>query len=292
MVSSERQPQVSEATIRRFLLAELSGNQQSSFEATLLSNSPFAQRVRLAEIELIDDYAAGRINARERAAFQQKFLVTTGRERTLEVSTALQTSLRVAPAERGSWSASSAFARPRLAVQIAFAVVLLVVLFTGVWVVRKKPQFVWQVVPKRVRPAALPTPTPQAAHHAAGSAESRNHQDEAPTLPGHEFSSPTFVLPDSTTAKNPSVVSLPRNGAQFVRLQLLLLRKESATYGVAVTTVEGELIYSAAEIPVENADQVELNVPVDRLKPGDFKVTLTQLKGETSTPTIYYVRIQ
>jgi hypothetical protein len=91
--SGHQHQDFSDATIRRFLLAQLSRAERSVFETALFTYSQLEHRARLVEIELIDDYAADRLRANERAAFQQKFLVTAARQKKLEVSAALQRSL-------------------------------------------------------------------------------------------------------------------------------------------------------------------------------------------------------
>ena len=57
MLNSARQRTFSDGTVRRFLLAQLSPRRHSSFETTLIGSSVLEQRVRLAEVELLDDYA-------------------------------------------------------------------------------------------------------------------------------------------------------------------------------------------------------------------------------------------
>src|SRR5918999_1015387 len=89
-ISKQPTPGFSDDTIRRFLLAQLSRAAQSTFETVLFTNAQLEQRVRLAEIALIDDHAAERLSVSERAAFQQNFLVTAARQKKLEVSAALQ----------------------------------------------------------------------------------------------------------------------------------------------------------------------------------------------------------
>src|SRR6185436_12050036 len=91
MLSPSRPPQTfSDATIRRFLLAKLPANQQSAFETALLSSSQLEQRVRLMEIELVDDFAAGLVKASDRRAFRERFLITADREKKLAVAKAFQ----------------------------------------------------------------------------------------------------------------------------------------------------------------------------------------------------------
>jgi len=167
----------------------------------------------------------------------------------------------------------------------------LMVLFASALVIRREPQLVKRIIPKRLRPAAVVAPTPAAAHHPANSAESRDHRDETPQLPAHEASPQTMVLLASSLPDNAPIVSLANNASNAVRLELMLERAESATFAVAVTT-GGEVVYSVLEIPVENADRLDIDIPIDRLKPGVFQISLKRINDEASAGATYYFRVQ
>ena len=290
-ISGHQHQDFSEAAIRRFLLAQLSRGEQSAFERALLLNPQLEQRVRLAEIALIDDYVLSRLKANDRDVFQKEFLVTTARRRKLEVSNALRQTFAVE--NRKSLHARSSiaqlFAWPTFAWRVAFAIVVLMVLFASALVIRREPQIVRRIIPKRLRPAAVATPTPETAHHATSSSQSPEHRDESPQLPAHEASPQTLVLAANSSADQAPVVSITNSTAKSVRLELMLERNESATFGVAVTTGE-EVVYSVGEIPVENADRIDIDVPIERLKPGVFQISLTQHGGESGVVRTYYFR--
>lgn len=281
---------VSDATIRRFLLAQLSPNDRTAFEAKLFTDSPLEQRTRLIELELIDDHAAGRLSTKERQAFQQKFLVAAARQRKLQVSNALLENLADDFASRPGHSSLRQFAWPRLAWKVALAVIALAVVLASALVIRKEPKIVRQIIPKRLRPAAVPSPSPQAAHHPTNSIDSPEHRDEPQQRPPHEASPATIVLNANVPAESATVVSLA-NASNVVRLELRMEQAESATFALAVTFGE-QVVYSIPELPVENTERIDIDIPVDRFKPGDFQVTLTRLNAELGVPTIYYFRVQ
>lgn len=294
MLSSPgQQPPFSDGTIRRFLLAQLSRAERSAFETALLTNLQLEHRARLVEIELIDNYAADRLRANERVAFQQTFLVTAARQKKLEVSVALERSLanRLVSQQAAS-TPSPVFPWPRLAWRIAFSILALAVLLASVMVIRREPQLVKNVIPKRWRPVAVVTPTPQAAHHATSSSESLVHRDEPPPLPAHEASPQTIVLRANSSPDNASVVSLSNNAAQAVRLELMLERNESATFSVVVTTTKGEIVHNVPEIRVKASDRIDFDVQIERLKPGEYQVTLTRLTSEASLVGTFNFRVQ
>ena len=94
--------QVSDETIRRFLLGGLSVSDQPLFEQSLFLSEGLDTRVRLAEVELADDYAYGRLTPADRKLFEENFLVTADRERELRVSDVLRQRFSTAPAGFGS----------------------------------------------------------------------------------------------------------------------------------------------------------------------------------------------
>jgi hypothetical protein len=290
--SGHQRQDFSDATIRQFLLAQLSRGEQSAFERALLMNPQLEQRARLAEIELIDDYVLSRLKANDRELFQKEFLITTARRRKLEVSNALQQTFAVENVSQPARSSSiqSLFVWPTFAWRIAFAIVVLMVLFASALVIRREPQIVKRIIPKRLRPSAVVAPTPAAAHHPVNSAESPDHRDETPQLPAHEASPQTMVLLASSSPDNAPIVSLAVDASNFVRLELMLERNESATFSAVVTTSRGELVYDVREISAHDRDRLEFDVPIERLKPGVFQISLTQHGGESGVVRTYYFR--
>ena len=66
----------SDETIRRFLFGELTESEQPPFEQQMFTDAGLDARVRLAEIDLADDYAFDRLNATDRARFDERFRST------------------------------------------------------------------------------------------------------------------------------------------------------------------------------------------------------------------------
>ena len=286
MFESVSHDKFSDAVIRRFLLAQLSAREQSAFEAALLSSSRLEQRVRLAEIDLVDDYAADRLRPKDCTAFLEKFLVTNRRHKQLAVSTALRNSFAV------DVVAQPVFAWPRLAWRVAFAIIALVVLFASALVIRKEPQLVKRLIPKRFqKPVATATPTPAAAHHASNSSEPASHREESPVLREHEAAPQIIVMRPGLAADNTSVVRITQNGSDVVRLELMLETNELATFSIVVTSSSGEIVHNVPEMHVES-DRIDFDVLADRLQPGDFQVTLTRLTGEARVVATYHFRVE
>ena len=72
--------------IRRFLLGDLNATERPVFEQRLLIDDALAARVRLADLELADDYAYGQLSRAERELITEKFLLNADRERKVRVS--------------------------------------------------------------------------------------------------------------------------------------------------------------------------------------------------------------
>src|SRR5438128_7829234 len=98
----------SDETIRRFLFAQLGGDEQVAFEDALFKDSKLERRARLTEIEISDDYVFDKLTSRQRQLFTENFLLTSDRRNALEVSTALRAQLAEASDSRpfliGSWA--------------------------------------------------------------------------------------------------------------------------------------------------------------------------------------------
>src|SRR5260370_38939044 len=79
----------SDDVIRRFLLGNLRDDERPAFEVQLFDDDELESRVRLAQLDLADDYAFDRLNAENKKLFARAFLVTADRRRALKVSNAL-----------------------------------------------------------------------------------------------------------------------------------------------------------------------------------------------------------
>src|SRR5256885_12655940 len=81
--------ELSDEMIRSFLLGKLTGGHQSQFEEHLLTDDDLAYRVRLAELELCDEYTSTRTGDQELQVIRERFLLTHDRRGALKVSTVL-----------------------------------------------------------------------------------------------------------------------------------------------------------------------------------------------------------
>src|SRR5437588_450604 len=75
--------------IKRYLLGELDDGTRAQVEQKLLSDGEVFEELLVAEDEIIDDYASGRLDLEERADFEAHFLATPDRQQKLRFARAL-----------------------------------------------------------------------------------------------------------------------------------------------------------------------------------------------------------
>ena len=278
--------QFSDTAIRRFLLGELRGRERTAFERTLFSDSWLEQRTRLAEIAFADDYALGRLPAKERKSFVENFPLSAARRQQIEVSRALGECF--APTSDDSFVETS-HVFGHVAWKWAFASIVLIMLFATIWVVTKEPRIVRFMAP-HVRPhAAATTPTPEVSHHAEGSTEPRAHQDKSPAPPPHEAGSDAIVLNSATSADNAPLVTLAKVNDKNVPVQLMLDEASQSAYRAELLNSSGEVVYTEEGL-TPGADRIDFNIPTEHLAAGDFQIRLTRVSdGKLAS---YYLRVK
>ncbi|HET8647449.1 MAG TPA: hypothetical protein VFO85_18265, partial [Vicinamibacteria bacterium] len=107
-----------EAGIRRYLLGQLPEGQAELVEEGYLASPEVFQRVRGVEDDLLDDYAAGRLTAEDRAAFEARYLAAPALRQRVEAARALR------GRGQGRSAARAAASRSWLAPGLAAAVLL------------------------------------------------------------------------------------------------------------------------------------------------------------------------
>ncbi len=307
---------VSDETIRLFLLCRLSGDERTRFEERLFVDDTLEERVRLAECEIVDDYAFGRLSAEERELFTGKFMRTTERKQKLLVSRAL----RNYPSSPATYKKNTAaiennrprrektlrlfgFNRPALAFAVSFgALVLLVGL---VWFIARRTRE--RSEPSLVRQEALPQSSPQISPQSAttptpgpDSTTSPTPTPKATPSPVEPSSAPvmaTAVLMPGALRESGKMarITLPKGERDTVRLQLALESNAPGTYRAELLTAEGQPISIAGKLKASDtngAAKVVFDVPARRLKAGDYQVKLSRQAAGGSIESVgrYYFR--
>src|ERR1700751_2745734 len=86
--------------IRRYLLGKLDDGTRAEVEQGLLSAGEVFEELLVAEEEIIDDYAGGRLNPEERDDFEAHFLATPERRQKLRFARALHRHAKTLANER------------------------------------------------------------------------------------------------------------------------------------------------------------------------------------------------
>jgi hypothetical protein len=195
---NESSAEFSDEAIRRFLLGGLNEAEQPFFEQQLFSGPRLDARVRLAELELVDDFAYGRISADERDLFAKKFLVSADRRSQVAVSMALRDRLTSIRSPRPTFiaGARSLLRLNRPAWRYAFAVLVFVLLIGSAWVIVKKEGRLKEVITRPwVRPRATTPAVPVETNHPTNN-----------SLPEHQTSPSPMPIHDQTSAPSVSAI--------------------------------------------------------------------------------------
>jgi|GEM_PF-2625387 len=289
MIDNHKQ-NYSDETIRSFLLGELTGGDQTHFEEQLFTDEDLAERVRLAELELCDEYASMRVRDREQQIFRERFLLTLDRKQALEVSTALGDRFRAKTTEH------SVIQRIRNLIDInqavwkyAFAALILLIVLATVLLVTKDNSRIAHWIPQRVPPKPAATTTPRITHHSTN-APAPAHNEQSPELPLHDSLTPSVVLTSNNPIDSSPVIT--NANRDFVRFEIVLDQPATEFYDVNVTTLSGESVFSANAIK-RAEDKLVLDVPASGINSGDYQISLTRSDDEAKQSAgIYYFRVR
>lgn len=137
-----------EQTMTRYLLGELSEQEQAALEERYYRDPQVFNEVLRVESELVDAYARGQLSTEMRERFENSYLKHPARRNRVEFARALTTRIderenSVSPAEQSAQSALHISWKQRLlaavggqrpALRFAMALVILFVALAGVWV--------------------------------------------------------------------------------------------------------------------------------------------------------------
>ncbi|MGH9971797.1 MAG: hypothetical protein ACREBG_28935 [Pyrinomonadaceae bacterium] len=298
--------EVSDDAVRRFLLGQLSANEQPSFEQRLFLDSELEARVRLAEFDLADDYACSRLGAEDRERFEQRFLAGDDRKLKLNVSNALRdrfafTQAPVRTTTRFVKQLQSLLNFNRLIVRIAFGVAMLVVIVGGAWLMIKKEQRIKDGIKRVVKiRRSQPPNAPRETHHAPDNS-APEHRATPSTMLDHEGTTPSPTVEIITLSPNVPLESgkAPNinlsTGHYIVRLELAVKPEPSALYQAQLSTIAGQAVVTADSLKATEVGgkKIDFDVPVGLLKAGNYRITLRRVSDSSKeTVASYYFRVR
>ena len=79
-----------EQLLVRYLLGELSEEEQSQLEERYFADDDFYSELRATERDLIDDYVRGRLSGRRREQFESRFMASPERRQKVELARSFQ----------------------------------------------------------------------------------------------------------------------------------------------------------------------------------------------------------
>ena len=289
-----KQQTFSDEDIRRFLLGGLNAAERASFEHSLFVDETLEERVRLAELELSDDYTANRLRRGDLDIFRRRFLLTPDRERKLEVSKALHDNFAGPDliAHAGFWqNAAGIFDIRRHAWKYAFVAVtlMLLLLATALWVKKDQNRIAGPPKPPQATPRASGASTPVRMGHRPD-ATVPSHSETSSTLPLHEGLTTSVVLDSETPLNSAPTIS---TSGDIVTVQLKLNDPLAETYDVNVMTMAGESVFSASSVQRLEEKTLAFDVPTSAIKNGDFQIAMTRVGvASNQTAETYYFRVR
>ena len=294
----------SDETIRRFLLGGLGASERPLFEQRFITDDGLDARVRLAEFDLADDYAFERLSAPDRRLFEQRFLLTPNRQHQLMVSAALRaqfssTTTKWSEGHTITQRLRGLFGLRRPAWRIAFAVLILVILFGAVWLVIKEPRLTRQITNRIIPRRSTPAGAPREAGHPANTSTPEHRTIPSP-MPEHDqtASSPiaaSIALKPAVTPPTSEmpVFNLPKGDQDAVRLQLALKSDQTGPHRAELLTIEGSSVLSVDSLKPDSSAGIDFDVPARLLKSGNYQVKLSRVEGGSKrSVAIYYFRVQ
>jgi hypothetical protein len=120
-------------TVKKYLLGQLTDDQQQIFEQRLLSDDELTQELEVTTEELVDEYLAGQLTPKESVWFEQHFLASPQGKRSQKFATTFQRyiSKNLTEPKRRSWAERLAAVWDHQALPVravaAFAAVVIVV---------------------------------------------------------------------------------------------------------------------------------------------------------------------
>jgi len=123
-----------QGSIRRYLLHQLTGEEQQQIEQRLLTEDDVFEELEIAEDELIDDYLRRRLSEVDRKRFEEKFLATPGRQQKMRFSRSLSRYVRTTDSlEKNQIPSSLAFWNTNNLNRVAAAAVAVAIVVAGIF---------------------------------------------------------------------------------------------------------------------------------------------------------------
>jgi hypothetical protein len=267
--------------LRAFLLGRMLAEDAARLEEAIILEDGVAERLRAEEFDLIDDYAAGRLMAADRADVERHLLTSVENVHSLRVARLmLAREDGVGDAATPVQSATQAEVlrpRRRSARLAAMGALMAAGLAAVVWI----PY--WDRTPRR--PVGVPAPADSAIR---GPGQAQSPPESADSLPI------LTLLADVNRGSTRPTLHWKADFAS-VRLQAEVPGPEhSSLYSLSVYDMAGHRLFEGAALPAHVAGRyrfVDTVVPSKALGPGPRTVSLRLSDAAEGTPAEYIWQI-
>ncbi len=283
--------------MRGYLLGSLPEPEQIALEQSFFADSETLERLQEVEFDLVDSYVRSRLPVNERQQFERHYLTTPQHRERVAIAKEL---LRVVDkqvlpqpnqAQESFWKKLWAdLSAPQFAFGIAVTAVLLLMIGGG-WLAIQKT--LWHQQRQKERVAELSRKTElenQIAQQNERNAELNSELERlrGETAPATQPTLFSFTLLPTIRGGEQQVLKIPA-GTDQVRL---LMKTESVAYRRFQTTIrqvdgDGSWNQSAnAPKQTNGGATVSVKIPANKLRSGDYILTLTGVDAAGSTEEI------
>ena len=245
---------------RRYLLGQLTDDEERQLEERLLSEDDLFQEVELTKDELAQEYASGELTAKEREWLEENLLASSdGKQRHEFAKTfdhyvkhrRVQQQKGLSPIEwlRNLWNTHPQFLR---AASTAAVVLIAVILFYPI-----------------IRPPAPPTPRSVAS----------------------------LTVTSTPGTRSPVADSVPGIKLKEDALKLTLMLPQSASPGSAyrVEVLDANNATQTFETRAQDTQSISVEIPAAQLRRGQYVATVSIIEAEGNAPRIpgnYYFKVE
>lgn len=316
-----------EKLIARYLLGELSEEQQVEIEDRAFADREYLASITAVENDLIDEYVRHELSDADRRKFESRFLASAERRKRVEFAKALA---RVEPVvektvvHEWSWRESlyGFISGLNPAAKFAFAAAMLIILVGGAWLLtmtlrlrsqltqlqaenqskqNQRQALEQQIEAERRRSEELNARLNQEKQQREQSDESLRQLSEPadPTNPPPRPVIASLTLLPGISRGGGDKPSLVMPGdARLVRLNIGIDPEEQyKNFAVELRTAAGRQVWTRENLPARNrsgARAIGLTLPASVLKSGEYELRLSGLKegGEAEDIGFYYFDVK
>ncbi|MDX6574249.1 MAG: hypothetical protein QOE96_202 [Blastocatellia bacterium] len=284
------EPDNEQTIMRKYLLAELEEPLQEEVDERIVCDKAFAERLGVAQDDLIDDYVFDGLSESEREDFQKNFLLDDERRQKLMIAQAFE--VYVAEGKElqpmighESWAVADRwrnalgfFQRHKFWVTLAFAAILLFVFFA--------PQITRLILPKATAPVD---------EERARIERQLAELNSRPLVTTDQVSMALTLQPTRLREGGELRKVVLNKENKLVKLQLEFSSAvKYAKYRTVVRTVEGRELFTIDNLKSESGvNVVVLRIPSEFLSTGDYQIELYGISedGVAASVALYDFRI-